>query len=41
MPIKPRASAAQGLKDSAQVGIGKVKDAAKDVAKAMDKALNK
>jgi uncharacterized protein YjbJ (UPF0337 family) len=32
--------AAQELKGNAQVGIGKVKDAAKG-AKAMDKALNK
>ena len=33
--------AAQELKGKAQVGIGKVKDAAKDGAKAVDKALNK
>jgi len=32
---------AQELKGNAQVGIGKVKDAAKDGAKAVDKALNK
>lgn len=33
--------AAQELKGNAQVGIGKVKDVAKDGAKAVDKALNR
>ena len=41
--VKPLVAdgAARQLKGYAQVGLGKVKDAAKDGAKGMDKALNK